>query len=166
MNYDKMRRYTSQLRGILNEDRKSLPTHFRLGCTVDGFIEHMNNSFIKRYGNRPMVLSELEINHLIPLKCSNIDLEDDYQVSLLTHYSNYQLITKSENTKKNNNLELIEYATDEMIHFITDHGIGKPSSFNNLISVPEEPVYKKPYRDEGADYIIAQMMQDAFEDYY
>lgn len=67
-----------------------------LGCDYLTFINHMYNSFEKRYGYKYDSQIEINIDHIIPLDIA----KNEEEIIKLNHYTNLQLLTKKDNLLK------------------------------------------------------------------
>lgn len=67
-----------------------------VGCDIETFIKHLEQTFINKYGRQRLNNDDIEIDHIIPLsKAKNKD-----EVIRLSHYTNLQLLTKLDNGRK------------------------------------------------------------------
>lgn len=106
--YAKARR-SSPMATLENRIRANIGHHFArmstskssklvsiLGCSLDEFREHLEKTFSDNYGDRALIISEVEIDHIIPLSTAK-SVDDLYR---LNRYTNLQLLTKKDNRAK------------------------------------------------------------------
>ena len=90
----------------LNSITKSAHTLELLGCSIDTFKKHLQETAIQN-GYTDFTIDnfsgyDYHIDHIIP--CSSFNLEDPEQQKLCFHYTNQQILSAKENLSKGNRI--------------------------------------------------------------
>ena len=119
---DKMRRATSRMRDLVTNP-SSVPSSSKTDVAI--MNKHLDHLFYDRYGqDAELDHNKLHLDHRIPLAGLNVDLNNQEHIEVLSHYTNFEWLTESDNLAKSNKVVELKFATPEQLAFLAKYNIG------------------------------------------
>ena len=119
---NKMRKATSRMRDMVTNP-SLVPSSSKTDVAI--MNKHLDHLFYDRYGkDAELDHNKLHLDHRIPLAGLNVDLNNQEHIDVLSHYTNFEWLTESDNLAKSNKVVELKFATPEQLAFLAKYNIG------------------------------------------